>query len=106
VSPLGELGIKFLTADVSGESTGEFLPCDLRRPDQISELFRYHAVRIVVHLAGILPSAFLADPLSGAEVNLSGTIDLIREAVSHGSKRFLFASSMSVYGSSPASQPL
>jgi nucleoside-diphosphate-sugar epimerase len=92
VSPLGELGIKFLTVDVSGESTDEFLPCDLRRPDQISELFRYHAVRIVVHLAGILPSAFLADPLSGAEVNLSGTIDLIREAVSHGSKRFLFAS--------------
>lgn len=91
--------------DVSGDAADEFFPCDLRRPKQISELFRSHAVRTVVHLAGILPSAFLADPLQGAEVNLAGTIHLMREAASHGVKRFVFASSMSVYGSSPASQP-
>jgi nucleoside-diphosphate-sugar epimerase len=103
---LGELGIKFLAVDVSGESADEFLRCDLRRPDQISELFHCHAVRTVVHLAGILPSAFLADPLQGAEVNLAGTIHLMREAVKHGSKRFVFASSMSVYGSSSAPTPL
>jgi nucleoside-diphosphate-sugar epimerase len=99
-------GIKVVAVDVGGDATDEFFPCDLRRPDQISKVFRFHAVRTVVHLAGILPSAFLADPLQGAEVNLAGTIHLMREAVNHGAKRFVFASSMSVYGSSSASQPL
>jgi nucleoside-diphosphate-sugar epimerase len=60
----------------------------------------------VVHLAGILPTAFLSDPLHGGEVNLAGTIHLLREAANHRSKRFVFASSMSVYGPSSASRPL
>jgi len=35
----------------------------------------------VIHLAGILPSAFQADPLAGADVNLSGCFELMRQAV-------------------------
>ena len=103
---LRESGITVVPVDVSGDATDKFSYCDLRRRDQVSDLFRFHVARTVVHLAGILPSAFIADPLQGAEVNLVGTIHLIREAASHGVKRFVFASSMSVYGSSPASQPL
>jgi|SRR5882762_4064468 len=103
---LRESGVKVIPVDVSGESSDEFVPCDLRHPAQVSKVFRSHAVSSVVHLAGILPTAFLADPLQGGEVNLAGTIHLLREAASHGSKRFVFASSMSVYGSSPASRPL
>src|ERR1700730_4918707 len=103
---LRERGIKVLPIDVSGDQQEECFPCDLRRPEQVSALFDSHGICAVVHLAGILPSAFLSDPLQGAEVNLSGAIHLLREAANHGSKRFVFASSMSVYGSSQASHPL
>jgi UDP-glucose 4-epimerase len=44
--------------------------------------------------------------LAGADVNLSGSFELMRQAVNARVKRFVFASSMSVYGSSPTHQPL
>jgi len=43
--------------------------------------------------------AFQANPLTGAEVNLSGSLELMRQSLAAGVKRFIFASSMSVYGS-------
>jgi len=42
----------------------------------------------------------------GADVNLSGCFELMRQAVNGRIKRFIFASSMSVYGSSFAARPL
>ncbi len=76
------------------------------RPKALSELFRLHLIHTVIHLAGVLPSAFQADPLVGAEANLKASIELLREATAAGVKRFVFASSMSVYGSRGTSQPL
>jgi UDP-glucose 4-epimerase len=61
---------------------------------------------MVIHVAGILPSAFNADPLTGAAVNLGGALELMRESVAKGVKRFIFASSMSVYGSAHNRRPL
>jgi len=72
----------------------------------ISALFQDHSVRAVIHLGGILPSAFQADPLAGADVNLSGSLELIRQSLAAGVNRFIFASSMSVYGSFHAQRPL
>jgi nucleoside-diphosphate-sugar epimerase len=60
----------------------------------------------VIHLAGILPSAFQADPLTGADINLSGSLELMRESLTAGVQRFIFASSMSVYGSFTVQRPL
>jgi nucleoside-diphosphate-sugar epimerase len=54
----------------------------------------------VIHLAAILPSAFHSNPFAGVDVNLSGCFELMRQAVNARVKRFVFASSMSVYGSS------
>jgi len=53
----------------------------------------------------MLPSAFQTDPLSGADVNLGGSCELMRQSAAYV-KRFIFASSMSVYGSSPTSRPV
>ena len=60
----------------------------------------------MIHLAGILPSAFEADPLLGADVNLNGSCELLRQSAAAHVKRFIFASSMSVYGSSAIMRPL
>jgi nucleoside-diphosphate-sugar epimerase len=60
----------------------------------------------VINLAGILPSAFQSDPLTGADVNLSGSLQLMRQSQAAGVQRFIFASSMSVYGSLHAQRPV
>lgn len=87
-------GRVILPVDVEPNSARGVIACDLRLKDESSRLFQ------------LLPSAFRSDPLRGAEVNLSSSFELMRQAVNSGVRRFLFASSMSVYGSSPSSYPL
>jgi nucleoside-diphosphate-sugar epimerase len=96
----------FLPVDVVADPAGGIFDCDLRIKDSVRQLFVGRRVRTVIHLAGMLPSAFLRDPLAGAAVNLCGTIDLLQAAVNAGVKRFVFASSMSVYGSVSTNRPL
>ena len=95
-------GKKILPVDVNPDTREDVIACDLRSKNEVSRLFQSHPVQTVVHLAAILPSAFQSDPLVGAEVNLSGCFELMRQAVNCRIKRFIFASSMSVYGSRSA----
>src|SRR5262249_23368809 len=99
-------GRVILPVDIEPHSEPPVLACDLRLKDELSRLFQLHPIQTVIHLAGILPSAFRSDPLRGAEVNLSSSFELMRQAVNCGVRRFVFASSMSVYGSSQSAQPL
>ena len=95
-----------LPIDLEPDSAGRILACDLTREDELSQLFQLHRIQTVIHLAGLLPSAFRSDPLRGAEVNLNASFELMRQALNSGVRRFVFASSMSVYGSSPRTRPL
>lgn len=99
-------GEKILPLDVNPDTREDVIACDLRSKNDVSRLFQSHRVQTVIHLAAILPSAFQADPLVGAEVNLSGCFELMRQAVDGRIKRFVFTSSMSVYGSRSATHPL
>lgn len=58
----------------------------------------------VLHQAA-LPSVprSINDPLTSNEVNVVGTLNLLQAAVEHNIKRFVFASSSSVYGDNPVS---
>lgn len=87
---------QILPVDVNPPEGG--VACDLRRRDAIAELFDRNEISVVIHLAGILAGALHSDPLAGADVNLGGSIELIRQAAARQVKRFVFASSMSVYG--------
>jgi UDP-glucuronate 4-epimerase len=60
----------------------------------------------IVHLAaraGVRPS--LAEPRLYLETNVTGTLNLAELARQHGIRRFVFASSSSVYGDSPDTVP-
>ena len=92
--------IKFVPVDSQPGGTQGLLRCDLTVRQEVTQLFQTHSIQGVIHLAGMLPGAFQADPLCGADVNLGGSLNLMREAVNAKVKRFVFASSMSVYGSS------
>jgi nucleoside-diphosphate-sugar epimerase len=97
---------KILPVDVDPDKTQDVVACDLRLKNDLSRLFQTHPISAVIHLAGMLPTAFQADPLAGADVNLTGCFELMRQAANACVKRFVFASSMSVYGSSPSRRPL
>ncbi|HEX8836701.1 MAG TPA: NAD(P)-dependent oxidoreductase [Candidatus Acidoferrum sp.] len=95
-----------LPVDLDHDKTRDVIRCDLRSPSNVSQLFQTHPIRTVIHLAGTLPSAFQADPLTGADVNLGGSCELMRQSAAAHVRRFIFASSMSVYGSSPTRRPV
>lgn len=99
-------GTKFLATDVDPGEASDFVACDLSRKDDVALLFLSQPVRAVIHLAAILPSAFHSNPLAAVDVNLTGCFELLRQAVSSHVRRFVFASSRSVYGSSCSGRPL
>jgi nucleoside-diphosphate-sugar epimerase len=95
-----------LPIDTEADAARGVLACDITVKDELSRLFQLHRIQTVIHLAGLLPSAFRSDPLRGAEVNLNGSFELMQQALNSDVRRFVFASSMSVYGSSPSPRPL
>src|SRR5215467_13674795 len=97
---------KILAVDLDHDKTRDVLTCDLRSQSDVTQLFQAYPIRAVIHLAGILPGAFRTDPLTGADVNLGGSCELMRQSAAAHVKRFIFASSMSVYGSSPTGRPV
>jgi len=103
---LREAQCQILAVDLHPDETQNVRRCDLRLASHVSALFRTHPIRTVIHLAGILPSAFQADPLTGADVNLGGSVELMRQSAAAGVQRFIFASSMSVYGSLRPQRPV
>lgn len=99
-------GHEIVAADLHEDSSLDIEKCDLASESQVSALFEHHAFDVVIHLAGMLPTAFQSDVLNGADANLTGSLRLIRHAVRAGVKRFVFASSMSVYGSQASKRPM
>jgi UDP-glucuronate 4-epimerase len=72
---------------------------DLRDVAALDRAFAQARPDVVVHLAalaGVQPS--LADPARYADVNVLGTVRLTEAARKHDVRRFVFASSSSVYG--------
>jgi len=72
---------------------------DIRDGRTIDTLLRGGAVEIILHLAaraGVRPS--IQQPLLYQEVNVGGTAVLLEAARRHGVRKFIFASSSSVYG--------
>lgn len=75
---------------------------DLREHEKLRDIFAAERIEQVVHLAaraGVRPS--IKDPLLYAEVNIRGTLNLLEICRQFGVKKFIFASSSSVYGNNP-----
>lgn len=72
---------------------------DIRDGAKISALVESFAPECIVHLAaraGVRPS--LTDPMLYETTNAVGTLNMLEAARHHGVKKFVFASSSSVYG--------
>jgi len=102
---LQKANIPVLPVDLDAGKTRSVRICDLRRKDDVAQLFRDYPIRAAIHLAAILPGAFQLDPLGASDINLTAAIELMRQSAQGRVKRFIFSSSASVYGSSWQPQP-
>lgn len=81
-----------------GERNFRFVHEDIRHTSLVRKLVR--SVDYVVHLAALVSVAeSLRDPVLTWDINVNGTLNLLRACVDFGVKRFVYASSSAVYGS-------
>ena len=72
---------------------------DIRDAKCVGSILGDGDVDIIVHLAakaGVRPS--IEDPVSYVDVNVNGTVVMLEAAKEFGVKKFVFASSSSIYG--------
>lgn len=72
---------------------------DIRHADELAAVFGSERIDAVIHLAamaGVRPS--IADPLLYEDVNVRGTMTVLEAMRKHGVRKWLCASSSSVYG--------
>src|SRR6202030_2539712 len=74
------------------------LQCDIADPAQVRTLFARESVDGIIHLASVLPTAAQRDPLLATRVNIGGSVNLLEMARQFSVRRFVFSSSLSIYG--------
>jgi nucleoside-diphosphate-sugar epimerase len=77
---------------------------DITDREQLRWLFQARPVAAIAHLAAILPTMAQREPARATQVNVEGSLNLLEMARQFGVQRFVFGSSLSVYGSRPAEQ--
>src|SRR5689334_5447924 len=93
-----EMNLKSIATDSHGGGL-EVEEIDITSGNAIDQLVARSKPVAILHLAamaGVRPS--IEQPAYYARVNVEGTTHLLQAAVKHGVKKFLFASSSSVYG--------
>ncbi len=86
-------------AEAAAKGSFDAIEADVRDAGAMARAFEVAKPDAVIHLAaraGVRPS--LAQPMLYQEVNVHGTIVLLEECRRRGVKKFVFASSSSVYG--------
>ncbi len=77
---------------------------DITDREQLRSLFHARPIAAIVHLAAILPTMAQREPSRATQVNVGGSLNLLEMARQFGVRRFIFGSSLSVYGTCPAEQ--
>ncbi len=86
-------------AELLTRDSFELIEADIRESKVVHRALELHKPSVVVHIAamaGVRPS--IENPPYYTAVNLDGTVNLLDASVQSGVRRFIFASSSSVYG--------
>ena len=75
-----------------------FVQGDLRDTEAVKAVFAEHDITRVIHLAALQVPFCRANPVLGAEVNVTGTVNIFEAARAHGVGHVAYASSIGVYG--------
>ena len=93
-------------AEIAGADAAarvEWREGDIRRTDDVVRAAE--GCDGVIHLAGVLTPACIADPVRGAEINLIGTINVFEAARVHRLASIVYASSAGVFGPEDPAHP-
>lgn len=82
----------------AAEAGCEEIHLDLTDVGRLRSVFEQQRIRKIVHLAAILPTAAQRNPVRATEVNIQGSLNLLELAREFKVRRFVFGSSLSVYG--------
>ena len=74
------------------------IACDISDAQAVEKVFAEQPISGVIHLAAILPTAAQKEPCRTTEVNVRGSLNLLEAAREFHVKRFVFGSSLSIYG--------
>ncbi len=75
-----------------------FVQGDLRDADAVNAVVAEHGVEQVIHLAALQVPMCRANPVLGAQVNVTGTVNVFEAARKNGIEHIAYASSIGVYG--------
>ena len=75
-----------------------FVRGDLTDTQQVRTVFEQHAITHVIHLAALQVPFCRANPPVGAQVNVTGTVNVFEAARHTGVNHLAMASSVAVYG--------
>ncbi len=73
---------------------------DINDSERLAKVFDEVKPEAVIHLASMLQFACESDPAGAVKTNVAGTVAVLEAARQAGTGRFVFASSVAVYGSS------
>jgi UDP-glucuronate 4-epimerase len=71
---------------------------DITQPDLLKRAFSENGITHVIHLAALQVPFCRANPTLGAQVNVTGTINVFEAVKSAGLKHLVYASSVAIYG--------
>lgn len=83
-----------------------FVTGDVTDPKLVYRALADSGARRVIHLAGLQVPSCKVDPVSGALVNVIGTLNVFEAAVKLGVERVVYASSAAVFGATEDGTPL
>ncbi len=85
--------------ELSGlENKIDFYCCDITNPNDVKATIESAQPNQVIHLAAMLIGDCENNPQRANAVNVAATINILKEAVVAGVDRFIFASTIAVYG--------
>jgi len=88
----------------SNRDSSARVACDISQESEVRRVFEAENISRIIHLAAILPTAAQRNPLRGTQVNVMGSLNLLAMGREFGVRRFVFGSSLSIYGTCPADQ--
>jgi nucleoside-diphosphate-sugar epimerase len=80
------------------QSAITFVQGDLTDSAQVQNVFEAHDISHVIHLAALQVPMCKANPVLGAQVNVTGTVNVFEAARQHAINHLAYASSIAVYG--------
>ncbi len=84
----------------------EFFRADLLEPEQIARVFEEHPIEAVIHLAAVsVVGESVRQPIHYYQQNVTGLLNLLEAMCRAGTRRLVFSSTASVYGT-PERLPL